>query len=110
MDIPSWAFKGNRVVCVDDAIDGDISGITIPQRGETYTIREVWWNDAWRHWQVRLAEIVNPPFLYADHADPLEAAFNVSRFRPLVSQQDDIEAHFSRFLETGRDARITEGV
>lgn len=107
MDIPSWCRVGAKVVCVDSSRLGGFGDETYPVEGDIYTIRDVTCGPRGAAC-VRLEEVVNVPRSY--RTGYLEARFRLSRFRPLVSQQDDIEAHFSRFLETGRDARITEGV
>ena len=74
--VPSWARVGAKVVCV---IDGDCSVI---HPGPTvYTIDGV--------------ECC--PSLHIWVGGYLELAF---RFRPLVTQQDDIATYFEQFLHT----------
>jgi len=105
--IPAWAYRGAKVVCVDDAMRGDTTGIELPKLDQTYTIRHVIWNTYWRGWQTRLVEVVNQPQLY--NIGFVEAAWNLSRFKPLITQQDDLEAHFNQFLHHTTPA-IPEGV
>lgn len=98
---PSWARVGAKVVCVlSDWTDGERSAnadVSFPAEGGIYTIREV----TTTYWDgfvaVRLVEIINPVILWSN--GPAEPAFAVERFRPLITQADDIATHFRQHLD-----------
>jgi len=99
--IPSWARVGAKVVCVDDApIPGQMGpgwgGLDGLTRGEIYTIRGHAKGSYSGLPGVLLAEIIRP----LGRRESYEQPFRLSRFRPLVSQADDIATHFSQFLDT----------
>lgn len=95
--IPSWAVKGARVVLVDDSPGafgnlgerGDICellDITNEFAVPACRAREI--NGKWCHSFIEYARL--------------------DRFRPLISQANDMAAHFSRFLDTRAPARQSE--
>lgn len=104
MSVPYWAVRGAKVVLVDANFRGDTDGLDLPELDQVYTIRDVTWNPYWREWQIRLVEVVNQPQLY--NIGLAEAAWRISRFRPAVSLEDDIAAHFAHLLTTP----VREGV
>jgi hypothetical protein len=88
--IPSWAVKGARVVCVEDLWAGRCTGwITPPCVGTIYTIEGVTAQSCneWRGPFVTLVEIDSEPY-----------GFELSAFRPLITLEDDLEAHFRILL------------
>lgn len=101
--IPSWARVGAKVVCVDDAggpdkwTEGDG-----PARGCIYTIvRALVADDGLV--DIHLAEIRRGPLARARWGN--DVGYSVHRFRPLITQQDDIEAHFRALLDVPVDER-----
>lgn len=98
--IPSWCRKGVAVECIDDVgiFDGDSAygHERGPMLGLTYTIREALLPDGETPC-VLLEEIENPPEIYAFGVH--EFMFKASRFRPLISQADDLAAHFDQLLQ-----------
>jgi hypothetical protein len=108
MTIPSWAVRGAKVVCVDDAEHNDwlspgimyFDGLDGLAKGQIYTVREVFFDEIERAWSVRLEEIVRGKFR------GVEDGYNPCRFRPVVSQKDDLATHFEQYLKT--DHRATE--
>jgi len=83
--IPSWARVGAKVVCVD-ARPGTRNGAGGLVEGAEYTLSHVYVS------------------IQGNAACKVTAFPNgrlrLSRFRPLVSQADDIATHFSQFLDT----------
>ena len=99
--IPSWARIGQKIVCVDDAIhfewripglksSGTLHGLTA---GVVYTVRSVGTSNLGVT-GLRLEEITR------NFYDGIESVFAFARFRPLVSQSDDIATHFAHLLDT----------
>lgn len=103
MDIPSWCRVGQKVVCIDGDWVQKVPLPNPPRERETYVISDVE-HDFEGIW-LRFIGLHNPT-----PGGGVNAAFNHLCFRPLVSQQDDIETHFAHFLTSGKDARISEGV
>lgn len=95
--IPSWARVGAKVVCVD-AADTQSGGVPEIAEGVVYQIR---WAGHYSDWYngeysgVRLVGIDR-----FDTAVLSDVAFKLFRFRPLITQQDDITTHFEQFLHT----------
>jgi len=80
--IPGWARVGAKVVCVDD---GDAPALTADA---IYTITGIAFG-----WQ-------GVGFLVlAELPEHLRDGWFFSRFRPLITQQDDIETHFKALLD-----------
>ena len=97
MGLPAWAVKGAKVVCVGTDPWFEPNGpLSAPTLGDTLTIRECVWIDKFA--AVRFDEHVNPPRYRASLGRLEEYAFELKFFRPLISQQDDIEAHFKALL------------
>lgn len=100
--IPSWVRPGAKVVCVRKGGTEGLNsalGVRYPVVGETYTIRESIWHPTFDKPGIRLAEIVNPRIVYKVGGH-MEAVWDLARFRPLVSQSDDIATHFAHLLDT----------
>lgn len=98
-------FINQKIICVDDFFEpieyideeGENYEETLPVKDEIYTIRE-FFKDPWDgKMLIRLKEIVNKPWPYVDLKSPYknsydyECAFRPSRFRPLVTREDDVK-------------------
>jgi hypothetical protein len=95
--IPSWARVGAKVVFISDIRPKDMRGVAaFPKKGGIYTIREV--RVAAGRGYLLLREIVNPTIWTSD-AGYAERAAEIELFRPLITQQDDIETHFKALLD-----------
>ena len=99
-DLPSWARVGAKVVCVD----ADPRGGDRPRRltaGGVYTIRQVVVGaidaDGAPYVGVHLEEIQRTPY-----RDIGVVPFDIARFRPLVSESDDV-ALFTHHLDSVRN-------
>lgn len=92
MGVPSWARVGAKVVCVAGRIFS-YGNTRVPDRpvnvGEVVTISEVLPYDP--------ENPLAPFWLGFAERHPLQL-FGGHRFRPLITQQDDIEAHFKALL------------
>jgi hypothetical protein len=95
----AWAAPGAKCVCVDAShwnatSDSLIGWAELPVEGEVYEIREVvnWLGDT----GLRLVGVNNPliPCLYG------EIAFNVTRFRPLITRTEEEDVAKFRHLLT----------
>lgn len=96
MSIPAWARVGAKVVlCRAIAGTGKAHEVW-PVVGGVYTIRGVV-IDA-DGCGLHLEEIVNKVDIYSDGVG--EVDFKVERFRPIISQADDISTHFQALLST----------
>lgn len=86
--IPSWARVGAKVVYIDDS-PGDVDdGGKRLIVGEVYVLRAV--TDEFPSVACRVV---------GDGLEPWEF-MRLNRFRPLVSQSDDISVHFAHLLDT----------
>lgn len=85
--IPSWARVGSKVIYVDDAPADLYAGGNCLVVGEVYVLRTVT-----GMFSLPACQVVG---------DGLDADefMRLSRFRPLVSQADDIAAHFQQLLD-----------
>lgn len=98
-DIPSWARRGAKVVCVADSWTDVVWGETAPTKGSVLTIREIRGSFSSRGGlDLMFEEIVNRPLAYYDGT--LECGFHHSRFRPLITrtEQQDL-ALFTPMLD-----------
>lgn len=95
MSIPSWAIRGAKIVRVEPVYAARHAASVVPVVGQTYTIREVFLAKGGRP-AVRLVEITCS---WSD-ARNYERGWVLSHFRPLVSLQDDISAHFEQHLRS----------
>lgn len=87
------AFRvGQKVYCVRGERIGGYGSEIFPVEGVVYTIREFAEGGylTLNEQHIRLEEITNPTLTYLDGYH--EAAFCVSRFRPLVNRRTDISA------------------
>jgi hypothetical protein len=83
-DVPSWARKGVKVVCIDAAERPGPGEWTPIESGRTYTIRAVSILFAGQI-DLVLAEITRPLFF------GLEPGYAIERFRPLVADKSESE-------------------
>lgn len=98
-DIPGWAVRGAKVMCIEKDnwgvsrpfIVDEAGQLTFPQNGEVYTIREVRVRFVTEHMQlmvgVLLDEVVNPVASFGS-ATGEEMCFDINGFRPLVARKD----------------------
>lgn len=93
MSLPSWARVGAEVIYVDDS-PGRLGGEDVMKVGQTYVLRAV------------TDEFAEPACRV--HGDGLRSYefMALSRFRPLITLEDDIATHFRQHL----DVREPEGV
>lgn len=96
-----WAAPGVKCVCVQGPLAKVWPGTKTAQKGETYTIRDVYLNSDGRV-GIRVEEIRNP--LVNNHGELVETGFFLSRFRPLVSQADDVALFAHHLQRVGEDA------
>lgn len=87
MSIPAWARKGAKVVYVDDS-PGYIESGNLMRLREVYTLIEV--TDEFSEPACRVTGAGLQPWEF----------MRLSRFRPLISQADDISTHFQALLST----------
>jgi hypothetical protein len=95
--IPSWARVGAKVVCITKAVSPVILRHNYPKQGGIYTVRKVVFASADGKPCLLLNEVVN--FIWEPGISQREPAFGAENFRPLISQQDDIETHFKALLD-----------
>lgn len=106
-DIPSWAVRGAKVVCVNVGPATSISVYSaMPGKGQIYTIRRV--NANFSFWDgsypaVWLDEVVRDESLYGPDAD---FPFGLWRFRPLVTRSQDQDIEQFRKLLTNLPADL----
>lgn len=102
--IPTWAKVGAKVVCIRTftgiGANGKIirfpPGTKFPVAREIYTIRAAY--EGTKFPAVYLEEIRNP--IVRTTIGMREQGFMLSRFRPLVSLESDMETHFVQFLHS----------
>jgi len=91
MSIPAWARKGAKVVCISNAPEpGKVFYNECPPLGEPVTISGHVY--ALNGWALVIAEYPNPDIVVG------EVGWLARRFRPLISQADDIATHFQALL------------
>ena len=99
--IPSWARVGAKVVCVDNGPHQSSTGWAedddIPSVGGVYTVSNVF-TDPYRDVVFHLAELRRGYMSKREWG--YDTGYGVWRFRPLVSQSDDIATHFAHLLDT----------
>lgn len=90
MRIPSWARVGAKVVCIRDLWEGRrLLWAPKPIIGSIYTISMVGAShNEWGNFGIMLDELKSYPYGY-----------EIEAFRPLITQQDDIAAHFAHHLD-----------
>lgn len=93
-DLPSWARVGAKVVYIDDSPGRLVAGVEVLRVGSVYVLRSV------------TDEFAEPACRV--HGDGLRSYefMALSRFRPLITLEDDIATHFRQHL----DVREPEGV
>lgn len=87
--VPSWAVNGTLVVCVEPL---DFNGECIMIKGCVYTLD-----------RIGLCPECGAPECIVKERDILAghpAWMHLSRFRPLVTLEDDLKAHFIQYLNT----------
>jgi hypothetical protein len=96
------AFRvGQKVTLANDLPWLVNKGECVPVFGTIYTIREFW--EAGGRTGLRFDEIHNEPRTYAEGF--FEVAFNIVRFRPVVSRPTDISI-FTRILDETYAPRV----
>ena len=91
--IPAWAFVGAKVVCIDADLHGGPGWPPLaPVEGATYVIVRHGPISISGNWQIEVAT-EDGRQVNAGHA------FWGKRFRPLITQEDDIATHFSALLD-----------
>jgi hypothetical protein len=80
---------GQKVVCINGYDDlAKRYGCRGPVKGNVYTIRE--FDDRGSEPALRLVEITNPLKMHRNISEPIEPAFAVAAFRPVVERKTDI--------------------
>lgn len=94
--VPSWAVRGQKVVCVQGTSLATTGEVNITS-GDVFTIRDILANDDGVG--LYLVEVVNP--LRLTWAGQIERAYYIDRFRPLVTTKTVAEdlAHFRHHLD-----------
>lgn len=101
MSIPSWARVGAKVVCITQAVSPLALRHNHPKKNGIYTVRSVCMCDDGNP-AFLLEECVN--FVWDPMISQREPGFGVKHFRPLITQSDDISAHFQQFLNVRENA------
>ncbi|WP_040677416.1 hypothetical protein [Rhizobium mesoamericanum] len=98
---------GQKVVCVDDAVDrSDVpegarivgEGMDGLRKGAVYTVRDIFFCPGWKEAVIRLCEIKRFPFNRVGKVE-YESGFAPWRFRPVVDRKIDISI-FTKLLKT----------
>lgn len=96
--IPAWARVGAKVVCIDDGagrFERDFPGDHVLRNGEVYTLAALSLEFETPAIQVQeLPRILEDRFGYTH-----EVWMRLPRFRPVKTQEDDLEAHFRVYLK-----------
>lgn len=95
MSIPSWAVRGAKVVCINDHGYRTEWPGAYPVKGGVYTIDG--------------ADLRHPDAIFLEECGPVDGltcSWSATRFRPLVTEKDDLATHFEQYLKT--DHRATE--
>ena len=103
MDLPSWVFRGAKVVCVDNSVSSKSNSFKDPTEwpvvGQIYTIKDIFVQDV--SWAIDLEEICRTEFAMTYwSARGLRAGYGLYRFRPVKTVETDMEEHFQKFLDT----------
>jgi hypothetical protein len=96
-----WAVPGAKVVCVDaSTVPGEIwKNGDCPVKGATYTISDVWVDNSG---SLVLEFVEKQRSLKSEQAFGYRVGYNVRRFRPLITQADDV-AKFAHLLTTTKE-------
>jgi len=92
--LPIWARPGVKVVCVDDSNQDDGRHDRKIVAGGIYVIRETMISNLGNP-GVRLVGIAGSINRFSGR----ETGWHIHRFRPLVSIEDDLAAHFNHLLD-----------
>lgn len=97
-------FVNQKVVCISDHFDpivwGNEYGVeieeTLPTKGQIYSIRRIFQDPFDGNILFHLHEIKNPELPYyglnnSHHVITYEVGFHTSRFKPLISIEDDMK-------------------
>ena len=102
MSVPAWAVRGREVVCIKDGwsdnwcrLMGAVPPDRVPMLNEVLRIEEV---------LVDPSPIVIGCFLSFEGIPPF--LYEVSNFRPLVTLETDLKAHFAHHLDA--PVRVSE--
>ena len=99
-DLPSWARVGAKVVCVNDApLPGTFWNADGPKRGSQYTIKRIFVGPR-GFWSADFDELVRSASAKQKYGPDI--GYRLDRFRPLVSQSDDL-ALFTHHLDSVRN-------
>jgi len=95
--VPSWARVGAKVVCVQSVIYQEAYSPLV--RGAVYTVAAIIEPIEAARWDGNVD--ASPAFVLAEVDNPYSYtnAYDIRRFRPLVSQEDDIATHFQQLLD-----------
>ncbi len=105
---------GEKVVCVDDRFHPEIAFLytALPQKGDTYTVREcepgrAKWMSAQKGWdsvemKVLLVELTNPLDPSTSAGCPSELGFAARRFAPMETVTHEEEAEISELIPAGK--------
>ena len=92
--IPAWARIGAKVACIDAYWNGWTTGLPLT-KDATYTIVDVVYTGG------RYPDVCGYSLLLKETTNPSGGiGFGVERFRPLVSLESDLTAHFNALLHT----------
>ncbi len=107
-DLPSWAFVGNKVVCINDGpFDGRQWGGDAPVAGQTYTVSEVFLGGRSNaSWCFEFEELKrNPQTVKAFRVMfGIRVGYWVRRFKPLRTAKADMAEHFVKLLDVPVDS------
>lgn len=109
---PSWAVVGAEVVCIDadmrktDSSNPSLDGLV---KGEKYTLT---WVGIRTHFSYRPTWSVHVAGLRIEYQHAgIEhlTGYSVARFAPVVKKtmEQDVQEHFTKFLENTREKEIT---
>jgi hypothetical protein len=102
MDIPSWCFRGAKVVCIDDSNLGpqsDRDSFQGIRKGEVHTIKEVIVDYVHPNPMFRIPGMVSVLLVGVVRPFPSEnVPFKITRFKPVNTIETDMEEHFKMLL------------
>ena len=103
--LPSWARVGAKVVCVDAACrPGRFwRPSEAPTQGNIYTVAAAFFNPAGDP-RIHLVELQRSPETIKVLG--YLAGYRVERFRPLITLEDDLEAHFRQLLHVPSTPKV----
>lgn len=110
--IPSWAKRGAKVICVDDAWDDTFCAFPL-LKGGIYTVDTLFVNEATRG---KFAGVSSPTItlIEAENPDSSTGGFKLARFRPVhtATESEDLAAfrHIADLAGVDEALRRLEGV